>query len=83
MMSLISERRVQEVKVKRRGGASLKPADGHFHKFCLNLPKHITNDMQLNDGQTLYLEHAGTRCTLRTRRKNEGDYEVAITEHVK
>ena len=81
-MNLVSERRVQEMKVKRRGGASLRHVPGHFTKFTLNIPKHITEDWRLQDGQTMYLEHAGTSCILRTDRENEGDYDVSLTEYI-
>lgn len=64
------------------GRAGLKPNDGYFHKFCINLPKEITNDRQLHDGQMLYLQHAGSACILRTEQTNEGDYEVKLTEYV-
>ena len=79
-MSLVNEIRVQRFKVKRRGEVSLRPTGGFFYKYCLHIPKDIVNGMQPRSGQTMYIEHAGGTCTMRTERRNEGDYEVKINE---
>ena len=79
-MSLVNEIRVQKFKVKRRGEVSLRPTAGFFYKFCLNIPKNIVNEMQLRNGQTVYIEHTGHTCTLRTERTNDSDYEVRLNE---
>ena len=79
-MSLVNEIRVQKFKVKRRGEVSLRHTAGFFYKFCLNIPKDIVNEMQLRNGQTVYIEHAGNTCTLRTERANASDYEVRLNE---
>ena len=79
-VGLVSERRVQEFSVRRRGGASAGPGAGHFYKFCLNLPKGTVRDMGLYNGQVMYLERSGSRCTMRTARRSEGDCEVRLNE---
>ena len=79
-MSLVNEIRVQKFKVKRRGELSLRPTSGFFYKFCLNIPKYIVNEMQLRNGQTVYIEHTGNTCTLRIERANASDYEVRLNE---
>ena len=81
-MSLVNEIRVQKFKVKSRGEVSLRPAGGFFYKYCLHIPKDIVNEMQLRNGQMMYIEHSGNTYTVRTERRNEGDYEVKLNEIV-
>ena len=81
-MSLVKEIRVQKFKNKRRGELSLRQAGGFFYKFCLYIPKDIVNEMQLRNGQPMYVEHTGNVCTMRTQRRNGGDYEVRLNENV-
>ena len=79
-MSLVNEIRVQKFKVKRRGELSLRPTEGFIYKHCLYIPKDIVNEMQLRNGQTVYIEHTGNTCTVRAERANESDYEVRLNE---
>ena len=73
---------VQRFKVKRRGELNLRPTGEYFYKHCLCLPKDVTNSMRLANGQTMYIEHDGRQCVMRTERTSQDDYEVRINEIV-
>lgn len=74
--------RIQMSKVRKRGELSLHPTDEYFCKYCLCLPKDVTNSMRLTSGQVMYIEHDGNQCVMRTERNSQNDCKVKINEIV-
>ena len=81
-MSLINTMRVQRFRTGRRDKLSFQKTSEYFHKFCLCLPKEVSNSMRLFNGQAMYIEHDGTKCIMRPEMRNTTDYRVKINEAV-
>ena len=81
-MALTNSMSVQRFRTARRDKLSFQKTNEYFHKYCLCLPKEITNSMRLFNGQVMYLQHDGNQCVLRPEMRSEGDLKIKINEAV-
>ena len=81
-MALTNSMSVQRFRTARRDKLSFQKTNEYFHKYCLCLPKEITNSMRLFNGQVMYLEQKENRCVLRPEMRNQDDHRIKINEAV-
>ena len=73
---------VQRFRTRPRDTLRLHKTGEYFHKYCLCLPKDVTNSMRLFNGQAMYIERDGNQCIMRPEMRNEDDHMIKIHEVV-
>ena len=74
---------IQEIRVKAADGVSLRPSGKYFYKFCLGMPKYVSNGLGLSGGGRVYLSMQNDKTHTMTRdRISDGGTQVALNESV-
>ena len=75
--------KIQECKVKATGDLSMKPSGTYFYKFHMNLPKYMSNALELAGGDRMYISRTDDDiCALSRKWRGDSDTPVTLSETV-
>ena len=74
---------IREIRVKAADSVSLRPSGKYFYKFCLGMPKYMSNGLGLSGGGRVYLSMQNDKTHTMTRdRISDGGTQVTLNESV-